>query len=330
MDKKLNELEMTFGPNRIRKNEPMSLHTTFKIGGPAKFYLNVEKIDDLVRAVKIAKKMNLPFFILGGGSNILVSDKGFKGLVIKNNCRNFEIMMVSGNVKNKKVGINKALVSAESGAIMNQLVRFTIEHGLSGLEYQLGLPGTVGGAVFMNSNFPKENSFVGDCVYQARLLTKEGEVKDVDNSYFHFGYDESILQKTGEMILSVVFKLSPEAKNVLWERGTNALEYRKKTQPAKASAGCAFRNISMLEAINIPTPDRITSVGYLIEKAGLKGKRIGDAVISDMHANYILNAGHAKAEDVLKLINLIKGEIFKMFNVKINLEIKTIGIDTLN
>ena len=160
--------------------------------------------------------------------------------------------------------------------------------------------------------------------------TKEDEIKEVDNSYFHFGYDDSILQKTGEMVLSVIFKLSPEAKDVLWARGMEALEYRKKTQPAGASAGCVFRNISMLEAINIPTPGRITSVGYLIGKAGLKGKRIGDAVISDIHANYILNAGHAKSEDVVGLIKLIKSEILKMFNVQINLEIKTIGIDNLN
>jgi len=324
MNKNLQELQKVFG-NRVKIDEPMSKHTTFKIGGPAEFYLEVEKIDDLALAVNTARKLKIPFFMLGGGSNIIVSDNGIKGLVIKNNCRRFEVMSMVGKVKNRKIDVDSALVFAQSGVIMNQLVRYTIDEGLGGLEYQLGLPGTVGGAIYMNSNFPKKKSYVGEVVYKVKLLTEDGSIKEVDNSYFNFSYDKSILQETNEIILSVIFKLKPVDKKNLWTRGTEVLNYRNETQPKGISAGCTFRNISMLDAINIPTPDRITSAGYLIDKAGLKGKRIGDAVVSDKHANFILNMGNAKAKDVASLLDLVKHEVFKKFGVKLVIEVKTIG-----
>lgn len=328
MNKALSELEKVFGKDRIRENEPMSLHTTFKIGGPAQFYIEVEKIDDLIKAVKTVQKLKIPFFVLGGGSNIIISDQGIKGLVIKNNCRHFEVMQMKGRVKNQSAGwriaVDSVFVLAESGVIMNQLVRFTIEQGLSGLEYQLGLPGTVGGAIFMNSNFPKKEISVGDCVYRVKLLTRDG-IKEVDCSYFHFGYDRSILQETSELVLAVIFKLLPAKKEILWKRGMEALNYRNTTQPKGASAGCIFRNIPFSLALSIPTPNHITSAGYLIDKTGLKGKRMGDAIVSDVHANYILNMGKAKAEDVLRLIQLARDKVFERFGVNLELEVKLIG-----
>lgn len=323
--KVLEELQKQFGENRVRVNERMSAHTTFKIGGAAEFFLEVSNLDDLISAVLTSKKLRIPIFVLGGGSNTIVSDKGIEGLVVKNNCRKFEVVSMLGRVRNKKIGLDNALVFAQSGVIMNQLVRFTIDQGLLGLEYQLGLPGTVGGAIFMNSNFPKESAFIGDSLYSAKIISKNGEVKDVDRSYFRFAYDWSILQETSEIVLSAVFKLSPGDKTVLWKKGMDALEYRNSTQPKGASAGCTFRNISTAEAITAPTPDRITSAGYLIDRAGLKGKRIGDAMISDLHANFILNMGQAKAEDVVKLVSLIKDEVYKKFGVHMHLEVREVG-----
>ena len=325
MDTKLQELEETLGKGRVRVDESMSAHTTFKIGGPAEFYIEVSSVDDLVKAVNCARKLSLPVFIFGGGSNVIIADHGIKGLVIKNNCRRFEIASMAGKVKNQKIDVDKALVYAESGVIMNQLVRFVIDAGLGGLEYQLGLPGTVGGGVYMNSNFPRKGVYVGDCLFSAKILANDGNIKEVDNSYFHFVYDKSILQETGEILLSVVFSLEKGDKKVLWERGMEALNYRNSTQPKGASAGCTFRNISIVEAIRVPTPDRITSAGYLIDKAGLKGKRIGDAMISDLHANFILNMGAAKAQDVVGLVNLMKSEVYKKFGVHLALEVKTVG-----
>lgn len=326
-DKRLEELQKAFGKERIRQNEPMSLHTTIKIGGPAEFYFSAEEIKDLVKAVKIAIRMKMSFFILGGGSNILVSDNGISGLVIKNNCRKISVNRLNGRFKNKKIDVGEALVLAESGAIFNQLVRFTIEEGLEGLEYQLGLPGAVGGAVFMNSNFPKTKSFVGDCVYKATILTKEGEIKEVDKSYFKFAYDKSILQETGEILLSVLFKLKPADKKMLWKRGTEALSHRDFTQPKGPSAGCFFQNISISQAVKVSSSDMITSAGYFIDKAGLKGKKIGGAMISDKHANFIMNTGNAKASDIIVLTNLVKEEVFKKFGIKLALEVRTIGFN---
>jgi UDP-N-acetylmuramate dehydrogenase len=325
MDKTLQELEKVLGEGRIRVEEPMSTHTTFKIGGAAQYYFETSNIDDLVKAITAARRRSLRIFVFGGGSNVIVSDHGIKGLVVKNNCRRFEIMSMAGRIKDQKIDVDKALLFAEAGVVMNQLVRFAIDQGLGGLEYQLGLPGTVGGAIYMNSNFPRKGVYVGDCLFRAKLLTKEGEIKEVDNSYFHFVYDKSILQETGEILLSAVFKLAKEDKKLLWERGMEALSYRNETQPKGASAGCTFRNISIVEAVRIPTPERITSAGYLIDKAGLKGKRIGDAMISSMHANFILNMGNAKAEDVVALVNLMKEEVYKKFGAHLALEVRTVG-----
>lgn len=326
MEKKIKELEKLFGTNRIRRNEPMSAHTTFKIGGNAQVYLDVDKVEDLIKAVRICHKLELPIFVLGGGSNIIVSDNGIKGVVIKNNCRKFEVTRVSGKIKNKKIDVDRAFVYAEGGVLMNQLVRFTIDQGFSGLEYQLGLPGTVGGAVCMNSNFPLKGQYAGDCLYSAKVITKEGIVKDVDYSYFRFAYDHSVLQETSEILLSIIFRLEPMDKKILWERGMEALEHRTKTQPKGNSAGCTFRNISISQASLLPTPENITSAGYLIDKSGLKGKKLGDAMISDVHANFILNLGNAKAEDVTKLINLVKEEVYKKFGVNLQLEVKIVGV----
>lgn len=310
----VDELEEVVGTGRVRINEPMSAHTTFRIGGPAQYYVAVDNLDTFVRLVKTAHKRNLPVFIVGGGSNIVVSEKGIKGLVIKNNCRMFET--IDGK---------RHLVCADAGVIMGQLVRFCIDQGFCGLEYQLGLPGTVGGAVFMNSNFPKKGAFVGDCVYKATLLGRDGEVKEVNNSYFQFAYDYSILQKTHEIVLSVVFALTPEDKNLLLERGKEALQYRLGTQPKGASAGCTFRNITIVEAKSVPTPKGVTSAGYLIDKAGLKGTRVGGAMISDMHANFIINTGRATASDVYSLLNLIKSKVHDQFGIQLHLEVREVG-----
>jgi len=329
MKNKIQTIEEMVGKGRIRQGELLSAHTSFKVGGPAEGYIDVEKVDDLVKIVKSCRKNKIPFLILGGGTNVVVSDKGFRGVIIKNNCRKFEVVTMSGRMKNNENGwqmdVSKALIVAESGVIMNQLVRFSIEQGLSGLEYQLGLPGTVGGAIFMNSNFPKKDAYVGDALYKATILTKDGEIKEVDNSYFKFGYDKSILQETNEILLTAVFRFSPFDKKELWKRGTEAMEYRNKTQPKGPSAGCVFRNISIVDALRIKTPEQTTSAGYLIDKAGLKGKKIGNAMISNDHANFILNMGGAKAEDVIALVKLCEDEVFKKFGVKLNMEVRKIG-----
>lgn len=325
MNNVLQKLQAIFGENRIRIDEPMNAHTTFKIGGNAQYYLEVSEIEDIVSAVKFARENKIPFFILGGGSNIIVSDEGIDGIVIKNNCRKFEIIGMKGRITDRKVGFDKAFLFAESGVIMNQLVRFAVENGLSGLEYQLGLPGTVGGAMYMNSNYPKRSMRVGNSVHRAKLLMESGEIQEVDNSYFKFDNNNTYLQKTKDVVLSVIFQMESAEKSVLWERATEALNYRTTTQPKGASAGYTFRNISVVDAIRIPTPEHTTSAEYLLEKARLKGKRVGGAMISDLNPNYILNTGNATSSDVHALVQLINEEMQKKYSTKLELEMEPVG-----
>lgn len=324
MSKILETLENTL-TIPIKQDELMSQHTSFKIGGPAEYYVALDKIDDLIKAVKIGRELGLQVFVFGGGSNIIVSDSGIKGLVIKNNCRKFDIASMKGTIKSGAMDVSYALVSAEAGVLMNQLVRFTIEQGFSGLEYSLGLPGTVGGAVAMNANYPKRNVFVVDSVYRVRVLTKDNEILELDRDMIGFSLNKSALQESGSIILSVIFRLVPSDKTALWERGTEAVTYRNETGPKGVTSGCTFRNIGLSSAMRIPTPNHTTSPDYLIERAGLKGKRVGDAVVSESNPNYILNMGQATANDVLELVGLVKSEVHKKFGVQLLMEVKVIG-----
>lgn len=313
------------GANRVKLNEAMARHTTFKIGGQAKLYYEAGTINDLVSAVKIAREKDVPYFILGGGSNLLVSDKGFDGLIIKNNTNKIQILALSGKVNKGTVKLGNIFVEAESGVPFNRLIRFTLNEDLSGLEYFLGQPGTVGGAVWINAHFQRKNIFVGDFVVSAKILTPENSIEEVDRSYFRFSYDESRIKKTKDIVLSVTFKLKKGDKKMLWERGMESLEFRKNTQPSLPSAGCIFRNINKSDAIRLGTPEYTCSAGYLIDQCGLKGQKEGDVMISEQHANFIVNCGNGKATDVKKLIEEAQIAVANKFNVKLVPEIVFLG-----
>ncbi len=232
-------------------------------------------------------------------------------------------------------------VEADSGVVFNKLVRFTVEEGLGGLEAHLGLPGTVGGAIFMNSKWtkaaskdaaqgivtlPMPASYVGDVVYQVTILTPQNEVKVVDRSYFHFAYDTSIIQKTGDIVLRVVFTLVPQDNVELWSVANQSISYRRESQPqGTKSPGCTFRNISKAQALAAATPDHTTSAGFLVDHAGLKGKAVGDAQISAIHANFIINNGQAQASDVIELIELARTNVKQQFGVELVEEIVRLG-----
>ena len=311
---------------QLKLNELLSLHTTFRIGGPTKVFFKAKNVEELVGAVKICRKLKLPHFILGQGSNILVGDSGFKGVVIKNEARKIKILGYDGKIKNEKVKIKNILVKAESGVLANRLVRFALDKGIGGLENFLGLPGTVGGAIYGNAHNVRAGVFFGDYLLRASLLDIKGEIKKVDKSYFHFAYKKSKLQETKEVVLSTIFSLKSEDKKRLWEKANKMIAYRMKTQPlGKLCAGCIFKNIKKSEALRIPTPGCATSAGFLIDSAGLKGEKIGKAQVSFLHANFILNLGNATALDVLKLIDLVKKEIKKKFGVELEEEIEMIG-----
>lgn len=305
--------------NNIKINEPLSIHTSIKIGGPAKWYFEAQSKEDLILAVKTALDLRIPYFVLGGGTNVLFKDEGFNGLIIRNKAQNISLLGFKGKVEKGQLNLNEIILVSESGATINQLVRYTIEEGLEGLENFLGQPGTVGGAVYNNAHWQK--FLIGDKIITAEIINKDGDVVEVNKSYFKFGYDQSILHKTKETVLSVKFRLIKGNKEVLWERANQTLAYRKETQPPFPSLGCTFQNISKSDAMRIATPNLTCSAGYLIDSVGLKGKTIGGAQISEKHANFILNTGNATSSDVLSLINLIKSKVVEKFGVELKEEI---------
>lgn len=320
----LEELRKKLG-DQVKENEMLGKYTTFKIGGPADYYFDAKTTDALVSAVTVGRSLNLPLFILGGGTNILIGDKGIRGLVIRNSARNIAMRGAKGSLK-KGTADELVFVEADSGVVMNQLVRFTVEEGLSGLEMQLGLPGSVGGAVYMNSKWTHPVGYVGDVVYQAKILTAENEIKEVPKSYFQFAYDTSILQKTKDIVLSVVFALRRGIKEDLWKIANESILYRHQTQPQGVhSPGCTFRNISEAEALSVPTPNHTTSAGFLIDHAGCKTMHVGDAYVSDIHANFIINKGAATATNVVQLVEKIRAKVRAQFGVTLKEEIVRIG-----
>ncbi|MBI4064952.1 UDP-N-acetylmuramate dehydrogenase [Candidatus Gottesmanbacteria bacterium] len=324
MDELYRRLQALF-PDRSRKLEPMARHTTFKIGGPADVFIVAKSADELMQIIIEARRLSVPLFIFGGGSNILVGDKGIRGLVVKNMTSTITIAGAKGSIVAGQSRGN-VFVEVDSGVTINKLVRFTIEEGLSGLEMQLGLPGTVGGAMYMNSKWTHPNRYVGDSVYQAIIVGNDGKTKVVPKSYFQFGYDTSILQKSQDIVIKVTFSLTHKDKESLWDRANASISYRRESQPQGVfSSGCTFRNISQSAAFSIPTPSHTTSAGFLVDHAGLKGESVGDAMISPVHANFIINKGKAMAKDVVALIKKAQERVKNQFGVILEEEIVYVG-----
>lgn len=325
----IDQIKNILGPLRVRENELLSKHTYFKIGGPAKLFFEARSVDDLRLAVTSAHQYQVPFVVLGGGANILVADKGFDGLLIKNRADGIKLVGIKGTIGKTGRGIKNALVWAASGTPMNQLARFTIDQNLEGLEFLLSVPGTVGGGIKINAHFEVEKGeFLGDRLASAALFDpKTGDIKTVQKDYFKFDYDYSKIQETGEIVLEAVFQLDrTNDQSALWQRAMDNVKRRNREQPIGiACSGCTFRNISHEDAMRLATPNLTTSTGYIIDKLGLKGATMGGAQISTHHANFIINAGEATAGDVLKLINLVKQKAKEVYNLDLKEEIFYIG-----
>ncbi len=324
MNVKIQELKNILG-ERVKENELLARYTTLKVGGPADLFYDAKTTDELVHAMTSARRLDIPVFILGGGSNLLIGDKGIRGLVIKNSTNAIVMRGAKGRYTSGQA-TGKVFVEVDSGVLMNKLVRDTIEEGLGGLEMHLGLPGTVGGAMFMNSKWTKPESYVGDAVYQSTILTPRGEVQTVSRDYFHFGYDTSVIQKTGDFVLKIIFTLTPTPKEKLWETANQSVAYRRESQPQGVfSPGCTFRNISKADAMAVSTPNYTTSAGFLVDHAGLKGVTVGGAQISQIHANFIVNQNHATASDVVQLIERARTKVREKFGVTLVEEVVRVG-----
>lgn len=284
----LDTLEMKLGAGRVRHKVTLAPYTTFKIGGPAEYYFQALTEDDIIKAVKAAHELNLPLHMLGGVSNVVVGDKGLPGLSVRN------IYSQKKVIEETK---DEVWLQVSSGYNMTRLAHETAEDGYEGFEYHAGLPGTLGGALFMNSKWTAHPPihYTGDDLIKALIVNHTGDVREEPHEYFQFAYDYSILQQTKEIVLWALFKLRKRDPKILISRTKEALEYRKKTQPfAVATSGCFFQNING------------QSAGKIIDELGLKGLQVGGARVSEIHANFIINDGSAKAEDVKKLVQEIK------------------------
>ncbi|MBI4130129.1 UDP-N-acetylmuramate dehydrogenase [Candidatus Roizmanbacteria bacterium] len=311
----------------IQENVLLSQHTNLRVGGPADYFVDATAEQELLEALAFAKKKEIPYFVLGGGTNVVIGDGGYRGLVVKNKMNEIKMVGMRGTIRSGESKAEQIIfVQADAGVLVNRLVRYTLDESLTGLENFLGQPGTVGGATWINAHNMNQNDFFGDHVSQARILEGDGEIKTVKQQYFKFGYDQSSLQKTGALVLSVIVRLTKSEKEKVWEKGNAAMHYRSDTQPkGSPTAGCTFRNITLSDAMRIGTPNHTRSAGYLIDAVGLKGKQIGGAKISGEHANFMLNIHNAKAADIMGLIRLAKREVKKKFGVSLKEEVVLVG-----
>ena len=305
VDRALTDL---FG-DRVRRDAPLAPLTTFKVGGTADWLIDARSEEDIREALAIAGEAGQPVTVLGGGSNVLVSDAGVRGLVIR-----VRPMEVSQTAPDR--------VRADAGLTINGLVRWTIGRGIEGLEAWAGTPGTVGGAIYGNAHFGGRN--IGELVAQVRVITPQGEVLTVPAGEMEFAYDTSRLQRTREILLWAEFITSAGEPVGLRTIARASLAHRKKTQPLETpSAGCIFQNP---DKSRDRVPDGIPwSAGALVDRAGLKGSRQGAARVSDTHANFIVNEGGARAADIRALIERCKSEVRSQFGVALREEIVYLG-----
>ncbi|MBF0117894.1 MAG: UDP-N-acetylmuramate dehydrogenase [Desulfobacterales bacterium] len=303
----LNWLKNNFN-DMVRFDEPMSYHTSFKVGGPADAYVSPKNIDDLIILINWVKQNDIPFLVIGGGTNLLVKDQGIRGVVIS----------LKGGFNHIKLTENKndsVYLSAGAGLKLKRLCAFAIKHGILGMNFAIGIPGTFGGAVFMNAG--TDRGSMSDVIKDIKVLDFLGNLVEFQRKDLVFIYrglkstseikSAIILEGTLSLKYSDTEKVKLEAKDIF--------HLRKQKQPIfQPSAGCFFKN-----------PSLAFSSGALIDEAGLKGKSIGGAEISTKHANFIINKGNATASDILFLKEVVEETVFKKFNIKLFPEVQIVG-----
>ena len=315
------ELENILGKENVKYNEPMSKHTSFRVGGNADIFAIVDSEENLTKVIKLAKKSSMPITIVGNGTNLLVKDGGIRGLVIKYIANDYTIMDTE-ELKDK-VDLDKdsennnksKIVTVSSGMTNARLAKILLDNSLSGFEFLAGVPGTIGGALVMNAGaFGGE---IKDIVLNTKYIDLDNiEERIIEKNEHKFEYRKSIFQSLNCIILETTLKLKLESKDKIEEKMN---EYRKKrleTQPLDMpSAGSTFKRGN----------DFITA--KLIDESGLKGYSIGGAEVSLKHAGFIINKGNATAKDIINLINYVKEKVYEKFEKTIEEEVRIIGED---
>jgi len=296
----------------VKFDEPMSKHTYFKVGGPVDAFIAPENREDLTQLVIWARRTGVPLLIIGDGTNLLVKDNGFRGvIVVLAKCTK---KIFKRTEKNREV-----IITAPAGVKLHELCSFAIKSGFRGMNYAVGIPGTVGGAITMNAG--TIHGSTEDVLDDVLIMLSDGKIKRMNKSEIGFSYrnlsfGKDIKTHQGRpIILEGSFRLYPFDAAVLKEEAEEILRMRRKKQPLNfPSAGSFFKN-----------PKQGKAAGRLIDKAGLKGKKIGGAQISEKHANFIINTGGASASDILELMAFVQEAVLKTFNIELEPEVKIVG-----
>lgn len=288
----------------VKKGVFLSGYTTFKIGGPADYFIRINSIKKMQEAVLFALQQNIPFFLLGGGSNLLVDDKGIRGLVIKNVIRGI-----------RRDGLT---IYVKSGEKLSNVIDFACKEGLSGLEFAAGIPGTLGGAVYGNAGAYGRS--MKDVLLSAKVINRaDGVLRQVDNKFFAFKYRWSALKESGDIIVEAALKMESETSpEIIRQKVDEIISERQKKHPHK-DLGCAG---SYFKNIDPPSPEqwRIPA-GKLLEETGAKGLQEGCALVYPGHANFLVNPGNACCSDVLKLAEILKEKVKNQFGIDLEEEV---------
>ncbi len=298
MEEMYQEIIKKINENRVFKDEPMSKHTSLKIGGPADVFVKINNLEELKYVIDLAKKREIPLTVIGNGTNLLVKDKGIRGIMVKLDLNNIKIQDEE--------------IEVESGVKLPILAKKAYENSLSGLEFASGIPGTVGGAVKMNAG--AYGGEFKDIVIETTYLDKNLNIKTISNKEHKFSYRYSIFDETNDIIISTKIKLNKDKQeNIKTKMEENSKKRREKQPIEFPNAGSIFKRKNEY----IPA--------QIIDKSGLKGYNIGDAYVSEKHAGFIVNKGKATAEDMLELVEYIRKVVKNNYNIDLELEIKVIG-----
>ena len=308
-DRLVAHLDARLGADRVRRDVPLAPYTTFRIGGPADLYYEATSADELADAITAARDLGVPWFVLGLGANILVGDRGVRALVIRNVAAHFRFD-------------DDGRLWVESGAVMQRLIPEAVRRGLSGLEHYVGIPSTVGGAIWQNLHFlspapeRERTMFIADVFHACDILSEENERRTVHADYVAFGYDDTVFHHRRDVVLSATFRLEAGDVDRMHRVLHENLSWRGARHPwlqIYPSAGSIFQKLEGVGA------------GRLVDQAGLKGHRHGGAQISPLHANIIVNRGRATARDVRELIALVQRAVKEGSGYEIEPEIGFVG-----
>lgn len=288
------------GENKVLEQEPMARHTTFRIGGPADYFVELGSIEQIRAAIQVCREENLPWFVLGRGSNLLVSDKGYRGVILSI-YKDFQKTEIQGET-----------VTVQAGVLLTMLSGKVLDASLTGLEFASGIPGTIGGAVVMNAG--AYGGEMKDIVRKVTVLDQDGEVRTLTSGEMQFGYRTSLAKKKGYIVLGAELTLKQGEKEKIREEMQTLKAKRIEKQPLEfPSAGSTFKR-----------PEGYFA-GKLIMDAGLRGAAVGGAQVSEKHCGFVVNTGNATAADVRELMRQVQGKVQEQFGVHLEPEVRFLG-----